>query len=57
MPLDDGVHSVPVEAGDQVGNGITTLSASGSGCRLITGTICDGQEFRGARNLRCWIGP
>jgi hypothetical protein len=57
MPLDDGVHSVPVEAGDQVGNGIATLSASGSGCRLITGTICDGQEFRGARNLRCWIGP
>lgn len=57
VPLDDGIDPLLIKPRDQVSDGITTLSASGSGCRLITGTIRDGQEFRGASNLRRWIGP
>lgn len=57
VPLDDGVDPLLIKPRDQVSDGITTLSASGSGCRLIAGTIRDGQKFRGASNLRCWIGP
>jgi len=57
MALHDGINTIPVEACDQMGDRITTPSASGSGGCFVARSIGDGEQFCGSGHLCCGVAP